>query len=43
MSPNTAHLTAPGALKAVAAIAGPRVKRAVAKNLDVLKGILETR
>ncbi|MFI9366902.1 SRPBCC family protein [Kitasatospora sp. NPDC053057] len=40
---NTVHLTAPGALKAVAAITGPRVKHAVAKNLDVLKDILETR
>ncbi|MBD0669726.1 SRPBCC family protein [Streptomyces sp. CBMA156] len=40
---NTVHLTASGALKAVAAVAGPRIKRAVAKNLDVLKDILETR
>ncbi|MGX1668789.1 hypothetical protein [Streptomyces sp. NPDC055400] len=40
---NTVHLTAGGALKVVAAIAGPRVKHAVAKNLDVLKNILETR
>lgn len=40
---NTVHLTAPGALKAITAITGPRVKHAVAKNLDVLKNILETR
>ena len=40
---NTFDLTASGAAKALAALAGPRVKRAVAKNLDVLKGILETR
>ncbi|WP_162002703.1 SRPBCC family protein [Streptomyces sp. CB01881] len=40
---NTCRLTAPGALKAVAAIAGPRIKHAVAKNLDALKNILETR
>ncbi|MBD0689600.1 SRPBCC family protein [Streptomyces sp. CBMA123] len=40
---NTVHLTASGALKAVAALAGPRVKHAVAKNLDVLRDILETR
>jgi hypothetical protein len=30
-------------VKAVAWIAGPPVKHAVAKNLDVLKDILETR
>ncbi|MEY9850141.1 SRPBCC family protein [Streptacidiphilus sp. MAP5-3] len=40
---NTFHVTAPGALKAIAAIAGPRVKHAVAKNLNVLKDILEIR
>ncbi|MFD8706595.1 SRPBCC family protein [Kitasatospora sp. NPDC059648] len=40
---NTVHLTAPGALRAIAAITGPRVKHAVAKNLDVLKDILEAR
>lgn len=40
---NTFHLTATGALKAVATIAGPQVKHAVAKNLNVLKNILETR
>jgi uncharacterized protein YndB with AHSA1/START domain len=40
---NTFHVTALGALKAIAAIAGPRVKHAVAKNLNVLKDILETR
>ncbi|MFJ9447409.1 SRPBCC family protein [Kitasatospora sp. NPDC101235] len=40
---NTLHLTATGALKPIAAIAGPRVKHAVAKNLDALKNILETR
>lgn len=40
---NTLKLTATGALKPIAAIAGPQVKHAVAKNLDVLKNILETR
>ncbi|MFD9595533.1 SRPBCC family protein [Kitasatospora sp. NPDC059973] len=40
---NTVHLTASGALKAVAALAGPQVKHAVAKNLDVLKATLEAR
>ncbi|MFJ7910717.1 SRPBCC family protein [Kitasatospora sp. NPDC096204] len=40
---NSVHLTASGALKAVAALAGPRIKHAVARNLDVLKDILETR
>jgi uncharacterized protein YndB with AHSA1/START domain len=39
---NAVHLTATGALKAVAAIAGPPIKHAVAKNLDVLKHLLET-
>ena len=40
---NTFHITAPAALKAIAAIAGPQVEHAVAKNLNVLKNILETR
>jgi uncharacterized protein YndB with AHSA1/START domain len=38
---NTFRLTAPGALKAIAPIAGSNVKHAVAKNLSVLKQILE--
>lgn len=37
---NSFHLTASGVLKAAAAIAGPQLKHAVAKNLEVLKGIL---
>jgi hypothetical protein len=40
---NNFHLTATGAAKALAVVAGPQVKHAVAKNLDVLKEILETR
>jgi uncharacterized protein YndB with AHSA1/START domain len=40
---NSFRLTASGAVKAIAAIACPQVKHAVAKNLDVLKSILETR
>ncbi len=40
---NTFDLTATGVLKSIAVIAGPQVKHAVAKNLDVLKNILETR
>jgi uncharacterized protein YndB with AHSA1/START domain len=40
---NSFHLTATGAAKALAVVAGPQVKHAVAKNLDVLKEILETR
>ena len=39
---NSFHLSATGAAKAVAAVAGPQVKHAVAENLDVLKSILET-
>ncbi|MGW7449206.1 SRPBCC family protein [Kitasatospora sp. NPDC054795] len=40
---NSFHLTASGAAKVVAALAGSQIKRAVAKNLDVLKNLLETR
>ncbi|GAA1986335.1 hypothetical protein GCM10009838_56070 [Catenulispora subtropica] len=39
---NVFHLTAPGALKPIAAIGGAPVKHAVAKNLTVLKRILES-
>lgn len=40
---NSFHLTASGAAKALSAVAGPQIKHAVAKNLEVLKEILETR